>query len=158
MPAPHWALFKRQDIPDLNDPTQTYLTRWRIVETPLFAIYLHAIRLPDADRHLHDHPWAFWSFILKGGYTEDRPSDLMDFSKECRRKVSWRRFSLHRMGAEGFHAITSLFASPTWSLLLVGRRKRNWGYWVPGKGWVSHEDYHVERGLPAEAWVERKAA
>jgi len=51
-----------------------HFRRWKIILTPWFAIYIHAIYKADEDKHLHNHPWNFWSFVLKGSYTERLPN------------------------------------------------------------------------------------
>jgi hypothetical protein len=38
-------------------------------------VRIHHILSSDADRHLHDHPWASTSVILDGGYWEVMPAD-----------------------------------------------------------------------------------
>lgn len=54
--SPMWAFMERFVIPNLDDPSETYLTRWRIVQTPWFAIFLHRMDGPDSRPTLHDHP------------------------------------------------------------------------------------------------------
>ena len=49
---------------------ELHFKRWRILSTPWFNIFLHFINRADEDKDLHDHPWSFWSIILKGGYIE----------------------------------------------------------------------------------------
>ena len=50
-----------------------YLIRWNIFglgkDSSLFSMKVHNILVSD-DACLHDHPWAFLSIILKGGYVE----------------------------------------------------------------------------------------
>ena len=41
-----------------------------------------------------------------------------------------RRFN--HMLTSDFHAIVDLARNPTWTLLLVGKRTRTWGYLEPG--------------------------
>lgn len=135
-----WALFQRMDIPDFNDPTDIYLTRWRIIQTPWFGAYLHCIRRSDNDRHLHDHPWSFASVILRGGYQEERlVSDphIEPHEISCKdRRVGSFSFRKHT----SFHRIHCLYRDPTWSFVFVGRRREEWGYLV-GTGWIDHETY-----------------
>lgn len=129
-----WALMSTFDIPcDLTE-TKVYLRRLRIIQTPWFGIYLHETSNPDVDPHLHDHPWTFWSLVLKGGYTEAHYS-------HGRRTVNvWRRWSIHRMKLGDFHKITHLLRKPTWTLLLTGPRRKEWGF-MTDKGWVPWHQY-----------------
>jgi hypothetical protein len=48
-----------------------YLIRYNLLSTPWFGIKLHKILISD-EACEHDHPWSFVSFILKGGYVEQR--------------------------------------------------------------------------------------
>ncbi len=109
-----------------------YLTRYTIFRCPLFGVFLHHIHRSDSDRSLHDHPWSFVSVILKGGYTEElrlRPGH---------HEVGWRGpGSILVRPAKAAHRVT--MNSPTWSLVLVGRRSRDWGYHTES-GWVSAGD------------------
>lgn len=126
-----WAFLVREDIPDQADPARVYLRRWRLLQTPWFGIYLHAIYAPDADRHMHDHPWSFVSVLLRGGYAEQRPH----------RGIQLRRAgSIAFRTAEVFHRIVTLSRTPTWTLVLTGRRRRAWGFLTP-HGWVRAEHY-----------------
>lgn len=133
-----WALMSRLDIKDTDNgnPDAIYLTRWRIISTPLFAIYLHAIRSDDGDRPLHDHPWPFIRIILWGTYVEERPGGTLQRMRQGR----WSY-----MPATGYHSIRGLGRSPTWTLCLVGPRVRDWGYATP-EGWVSHKAYELSAG------------
>lgn len=54
-----------------------YLTRWRLIETSLGAIYLHKFHRSDG-KDLHDHPWAFASIILWRGYIEETPDGAQE--------------------------------------------------------------------------------
>jgi hypothetical protein len=48
-------------------PGGSYMRRY-IFRTPWFTLRLHHILRSDDDRHLHDHPFDFTSFLLTGGY------------------------------------------------------------------------------------------
>ena len=122
-----WAFMERIDVPDYDDPERNYLTRWRLVQTPLFAIYLHRFDGPDPRPTLHDHPWPFASIVLAGGYDERRT-----YATDPAVKV--RRLNVKR--ATDLHWITRLHRTPTWTLMLVGRRRRDWGYLDPDGTWT----------------------
>lgn len=137
-----WAFLSRDDIPDLHEPWKTYLTRWRIIQTPWFGLFLHRIALPDRDRHLHDHPWSFATLILSGGYREVVP--VGDDPAGSTVSRTWRTGSIHRLIAEEFHSIAVLHRKPTWTLVFVGPRRRDWGFGT-AKGWVDHQTYIAQR-------------
>lgn len=136
-----WAIMRSFDIPcgfEEDGGDTLYLRRLRIVQTPFGGIYLHQINEPDKDYDPHDHPFNFISVILKGGYTEAHGLPV-DPLHEVRR---WGRWSIHRMTTKEVHRILSLDESPTWTLVLVGRRKREWGFWNPVHGFVPWQEYH----------------
>src|SRR5271157_1654536 len=54
----------------ISQKGQVHFRRYRLLSTPWFNVYLHQILKSDEDRHFHDHPWSFFSFLLKGSYRE----------------------------------------------------------------------------------------
>jgi hypothetical protein len=118
-----WAFFKRFDI---TDSRGVYLRRWRLIQTPLFAIYLHRIFLEDADREPHDHPWNFTSLVLRGGYIEHilRTDTKVSYSRLN------PRWSYHRMKTNAAHRIAFVYPN-TYTLVFAGRRTRDWYFWTP---------------------------
>ncbi len=136
-----WAFCKIYDIADVDDPTQIYLRRYRIIQTPWCALYLHKINLDDGDRCIHDHPYNFFSLVLRGGYEEIVDKCPYPDGAECEDEIrTWGAGSLHWMKAEWFHRITALNRTPTWTLLFVGRRRRKWGFRTQD-GWVPWDEY-----------------
>jgi hypothetical protein len=118
-----------------------YLDRLRLVQTPLFGVFLHRIHLPDLDHDPHDHPWAFWSLILSGGYVEQvwagkNPGWRHDVHSL---RFHRRRGSLHKMPVNRAHKITEV-EGELWTLVITGRRCRNWGFWTMD-GPVPWRDY-----------------
>lgn len=126
-----WALLKTTFIPETATAETALLKRWRIIQTPWFAVFLHCHFKPDPSRDLHDHPYNFRTWILKGDYSERRDGDLV---------VVWRSRSWHFMKAEWPHSIQALSRVPTWTLLLVGRRRRVWGFYTD-QGWIPYQEY-----------------
>lgn len=49
---------------------EVHFRRYRLLQTPWFAIYIHHILISDQDKDMHDHPWNFTSVILEGAYRE----------------------------------------------------------------------------------------
>lgn len=146
-----WSLLGRVDIPNWSGDG-VYLTRWRVIETPLFAVFVHRFRGPDPRPTLHDHPWNFLSVVLRGGYVERRLDP-----KTLRVRVHRPVRLLNYVRSSDAHAIVSLDRDPTWTLLFVGRRRRTWGYLEQvGDHWVWTEfDKHRHNAEHEEAMRER---
>ncbi len=149
---------------------QFALNRWHL--------YLHHMHAPDADECLHDHPWPWGlSFILLGGYTEQRNLDEPPKYAGTIGTRSLQAPALNRLRGTTFHRISELkkhdcrFASPrgrmlvckqadccansrggVFTLFLAGPRSASkpWGYLVPGRGFVPQRERHAETGAREE--------
>lgn len=109
---------------------------------------LHHICTADLGRALHDHPWDFWSLVLRGGYVELRPFNanptyFVNGEEPC--------YATHRKaGSLAFRRCTDrhriIHVEPnTWTLILQGKGKPNkWGFYTPqGKiPWREFESQH----------------
>lgn len=109
-----------------------YMHRW-ILRTPWGTLRLHRILRSDDDRHLHDHPFDFTSFLLTGGYAEvtleaDGSHKLREYS----------RGDIVRKKAEDAHRL--LLARPLWTFVISGPKRRSWGFHTE-KGWIHHREY-----------------
>ena len=137
-----WAVWRTHTI-GVGSPL---LERTRILQTPLFGVYLHRHHRPDRERHLHDHPWGFVSLILRGGYVEQWAPDADHAIAWARGSEThdrirfWGRGSVHRIRRGEFHSIRNIDRSGTVSLLIVGRRRAGWGF-ATETGWVPHAEY-----------------
>lgn len=121
---------KRKDITDGNGVL--YLRRWILAKLFGWQLFLHQIVRPDHDRCLHDHPWGFIGIILKGGYIEELPDGIFRTNKPGR--------IINRMSANFTHRIHKLLAPASWTLLVRGPYKREWGFFTP-KGWLSWKSF-----------------
>lgn len=117
-----------------------YFTRWRLIQTPFFSIFLHKFLTGDSDPYVHDHPWSFTSFVLRGGYIEARRNNNNHFLDA--RQVK----HINVMRRDDAHYIMDLLRVPTWTLVITGRRRRTWGFWVPIK-----TQYN---GVQNQRWIE----
>lgn len=131
-----WNFLTWADIPDAANPDRVYLRRLRILQTPWFALYLHFIFLPDEDRDPHDHPFPFWSMIVRGGYTETiwrvvSLNGLRGISHDSRTQT-WRRGSIHKTPLDRAHMITIL-APGTITLVFCGPKVQEWGFYPDSK-------------------------
>jgi len=94
-----------------------YLERYYITRN----IYLHRFISMDGDRHLHDHPWRAFSFILSGAYTEELTGGRY-------RARTWFNY----IGKKVFHRII-LVEPNTWTLFIRESRRGTWGF-INSKG------------------------
>ena len=91
-------------------------TRYQLVKTPWWIVYLHQLDAPRLHPECHNHPWRFVAIILWRGYFEQigtriyrrRPGDVLYRAAE---------FS-HNVYTEG----------TSWSLIFTGPRCRDWGF------------------------------
>lgn len=96
-----------------------------------FNIFIHKFLKSDPD-DLHDHPWDYYTFILRGGYWEYTPEGKF-----------WRRpFSCRHGKAKSLHRIELDKEKPyCWTLFIPCTRKRQWGF-VTDDGWINNKDYN----------------
>lgn len=123
-----------------DDP---YMLRWYVLpRNRLFNVYLHHFLRSDDDRALHDHPWANFSLILRGEYTEHTIAAGGVHHRRLMRQSAWR----FRPSGKLSHRI-ELHAGPCWTLFITGPFYREWGFHCPG-GWVHWERFtsHDDRG------------
>src|SRR5262245_9881749 len=117
----------------LGRPECPYLRRWAL-NFGLFSMRVHHWYSSDDHRAFHDHPWWFVTLVLRGGYTDVSPAGRERMTPG---KVRFRP-AIHR------HT-TEVDSGGCWSLLLTGRQKRRWGFWVNGKFKKSNK-YFLEHG------------
>jgi len=112
---------------------EVHFQRYRLFACPWFNIYIHKLCKSDEEKHPHDHPWSFITFILKGNYIEY----TLDHPRGILRK--WLHIVYHR--AEDVHKfILPEEPKPTWTLVFTGPRKREWGY-LTETGWFRNDVY-----------------
>jgi len=111
-----------------------------------FNIFLHQFLRGDPD-DLHDHPWPYATFILKGGYWEWNPT-FNSFGKIIGEHKIWRAPGHFRIcKANSYHRIELEPGVDCWTLFMPGIRKREWGFlthinWVPNtQKWIEHNEY-----------------
>jgi hypothetical protein len=129
-----------------------YMDRWYFLYFPrLFSIRLHHICRPDMDRWPHDHPWAFISIILRGGYVEEictpEQFDYVSAGEPGRRHNIWAPYHTRRIHRFNFKTNTDLhrivkFFRPqgAWTLVFTGPERRDWGF-MTDKGWLSRKEF-----------------
>ena len=135
-----WNWFKRlisgQPHFKIGGNESPYMLRWFLLpRNGRFNIYLHKFLRDDEDRALHDHPWWFISIMVKGGYVETTPEGVKTRSAPSiayRPATARHRVALHK-NEDGS-------AKPCWTIVITGRKAREWGFWCP-KGFVHWEKF-----------------
>lgn len=126
-----------------DDHIQDYMLRYWIfspeeskaLNLPFCGVRLHRILREDYDRHPHNHPWKFRSFILTGGYSESLLSENGSLVvNDVRPGRSYAR------GRESYHRITQIYTDePLWTLCVFSEMKNNgWGFMTEN----GHVDSH----------------
>ena len=115
----------------------TVLYRWYVKRMSRGgAVYIHHFVRSDG-REMHDHPKAFITIGLKGGYREAsaEPGDLSRISHTLYRAPWIRRFPPHYI-----HRVMLEDDETCWTIALVGARTRPWGFFVPKscRRWLDH--------------------
>ena len=105
-----------------RESNKPLLIRWNVFECKYFSIKVHKLVSSDS-ACLHDHPWAFITFLLSGGYVEHNLKGSRVYS----------RFSLLYRPAEYTHKLE--IHQPVYTLVLTFKKVREWGFYT-SKGWV----------------------
>lgn len=134
--TPRWAFMESFEVPSIEKPMENHFVRFRLVQSPWCGLFVH--RFDNADvRTFHDHPWNFISVVLRGGYTEATPDGN---SSRTNYRLLWPG-SINRKRATDLHYIASLHRKPTWSLILVGKHHRVWGYTDDDGTWTRFDEH-----------------
>jgi len=143
----------------------TYLYRWTLFQPRRprwfwrgFGIYLHNFVGDDWSLDLHDHPKRFISIGLKGAYREATPAPMAsrDFA-ELYTGLSWRTYRapwVRTFPADHIHRLELIDGRPCWTLVIVLRSVREWGFWHAGR-WIHWKEY--VRGSASELADKRRS-
>lgn len=127
-----------------------YLNRWGIATDRTGGVLLHKMDGPDPGIDLHDHPWWFVSIVLWGGYWEYRAeireapalARIAEEYASAQRGTPVRRrwLSVQTMRLDECHTIFRLRRRTSWTLVIKGPRRRNWGFYLP-TGYMPEKQY-----------------
>lgn len=92
-------------------------TRFQLVKTRWFNIYLHRLSAPSWHPECHDHPWSFVAVLLKSGYLE---RTVKGDKRKYPGMILWRPATF------AHNVITPYGVS--WSLIITGPVARKWGF------------------------------
>lgn len=150
-----------------------FFSRW-------FTARVHVIKRGDADRHLHDHPWSYTTFILAGGYTEvthhrdivsacawrrqeaahahlisSLPGNDITYNDEVRKwecRVYYGAGSVLRRKARSAHRLEVEDGTSATTLFMMSNYQNKWGFYTP-EGKVYWRDYLSEEDVTKRATV-----
>lgn len=102
------------------------------------SIRLHHIRSSDDDRHLHDHPFPYITWILEGGYWEVIPKFIDpefirvgDGGLHERVHYVWRPAgTILRKRASDRHRIKTASDTGAWTIFVQFRKVQPWGFYT----------------------------
>lgn len=140
-----WCVWRWTDVV-VDD--RLYLRRLHLLQTPWFSVMLHWLT-PDTQEHLHDHPVAFLSMLVKGSFIESLPAEddghsiVVHVDGKFLGRWALRRW-WHFKRATDMHRIVWC-SKPCVTLVLAGPVTRQWGFHVPGRGWVPWREYNEEQ-------------
>jgi hypothetical protein len=137
-----WLFGKAEEI-NGRERCPTYLYRWTVAKWHGRGIYLHHFVDDDWSLDLHDHPKRFVSIGLKGGYVELTPCTQCDPPCDFENQTIFSAPWIRTFPAEHIHRLTMFRTDPTgaakdcWTLVIVLKPTRSWGFWHRGKfiGW-----------------------
>jgi hypothetical protein len=127
-----------------NEP---YLERYYLFlkdrKTFPFNVFLHKFLKGDPD-DVHDHPWGYCTFILRGGYYEWVPQFNKNGTMNCEVQ-HWRGPGHFRIcKPNSYHRIELKEGVTAWTLFMPLRKVREWGFLVNNK-WINNEQYLKDR-------------
>ncbi len=105
--------------------TQTRTRASRVLEwaTGYTSIRLHWIRRADHDRDMHNHPFNYRTFILKGFYAEEYDTG------HGINGYRWVHRGQSATGSEDkFHRIDIVPTEGVWTLFCMTRNMNHWGF------------------------------
>jgi hypothetical protein len=127
-------------ITGTGGPDDLYLIRYYVFKSKFLNIFIHRFFRSDRD-DMHDHPWNFFTYLVRGAYTEHRwnpETRLVDITR--RKRAFWadedhqNRFVFRR--AEDQHKVM-VDRQYLWPLdktncpltiCVTGRSRREWGF------------------------------
>lgn len=162
-----WFLGRCKRATITNADGVPYMHRYYVMEWP-WRVRIHEILRSDEDRDLHDHPYDFVTFMLKGGYIETAPMTHNELEalyaetathtdpcscEQCAFLASGPPLetrkhygvgSIRRLRAEGLHRIELNSRDgkplPAWTLIFAGPVRREWGFKTEN-GWMHWKAY-----------------
>lgn len=98
-----------------------------------FNLFVHKFLKSDPD-DLHNHPWDFYTLVLRGGYYE----------QTLRGKQWYGPGSFRYAKADTFHRVELYNEQPCWTLFIPLKKAQSWGF-LTTSGWTKHDTYRKDK-------------
>lgn len=119
-----------------GDADSPYLTRYTLLGCRWFQLCIHVFHRSDNDE-MHDHPWDFWTLLLKGGYMER----VFTTRPHATQLLKHRPGALLYRPAEHAHQVVLYPGKQATTLVLMFKRRREWGFFTKKGAYVKWLDY-----------------
>jgi hypothetical protein len=130
------TLWKRGPLTafEIGDAACPILRRYTLT-TPWLKFRLHHFYPGTSDRDYHDHPWPFLTFVLHGGYIDERLDGRQD------------KLSAGSVRYRSAHHAHKTFAGPKgcWTFVVGPHERREWGFFVNNR-WMDWRTYTKKFG------------
>lgn len=92
-----WCIRRERvlNITGTGGPDDIYLIRYYLVKSKYFNVFIHQFLRSDRD-DLHDHPWNFFTYLVRGAYTEHKWNEKLGREEETRRTSGGNRKTFYR--------------------------------------------------------------
>jgi hypothetical protein len=91
------------------------------------GLYIQKLIRLEKAQHLHDYPWRWGRFILKGQFIEtSRKENSSKVAKEEIARFHLTPYSSSRLA----HSQALITQEPVWMLFWHGKYKHHWGFWI----------------------------
>ena len=93
----NWCLRKGRvlHITGTGGSNDIYLIRYYLVQSKYLNVFIHQFLRSDRD-DLHDHPWNFFTYLVRGAYTEHKWNGKLGREEETRRTSGENRKVFYR--------------------------------------------------------------
>lgn len=120
-----------------------YMERYWLIPYNRFfvAARIHHILASDDDRAFHDHPWAYVTIILRGGYYEITPTWDKSGVYTGAKRVWYGTGSVLFRRAASWHRLEVLQGEKTVTLFITFKKTRAWGFLPIPDYKIPYRDY-----------------
>lgn len=125
-------------ITGTGGPEDVYLIRYYVIKSKWLNVFLHRFLRSDRD-DLHDHPWNFVTYLVKGAYTEKKwnpktkKTDIIrrinfpEFNAAVNRLVFRKATDQHQVLTDRSLKLSEREEAPL-TICVTGRTQREWGF------------------------------